>query len=186
MHDPHAPMHTTHFHLNVAARTAHAKSREEARCKSHANPSNNPAAMAIFLIREHAGPNRSCAIAREYGGAKRNPRGFYMHWGACDKRPHGVRAVQSSPFPPCAARRRGGTGGGWGTPGLAPGPRPPRPRVRKKVPRLCGRVCSKPKAYKLCAACGVSELPIMDIAVGGGRLSALWSSPALVVSTAAA
>jgi hypothetical protein len=43
-----------------------------------------------------------------------------------------VRAVQSSPFPPCAARRRGGPGGGLGTPGLAPGPRPPRPHLRKK------------------------------------------------------
>jgi hypothetical protein len=47
-----------------------------------------------------------------------------------------LRAVQSSPFPPCAARRRGGPGGGLGTPGLAPGPRPPRPHLRKKlVPR---------------------------------------------------
>ena len=43
-----------------------------------------------------------------------------------------IRAVQSSPFPPCAARRRGGPGGGLGTPGLAPGPRPPRPHLRKK------------------------------------------------------
>jgi hypothetical protein len=49
-----------------------------------------------------------------------------------------LRAVQSSPFPPCAARRRGGPGGGLGTPGLAPGPRPPRPHLRKKVgPLLC-------------------------------------------------
>jgi hypothetical protein len=43
-----------------------------------------------------------------------------------------VRAVQSSPFPFFAARRRGGPGGGLGTPGLAPGPRPPRPHLRKK------------------------------------------------------
>jgi hypothetical protein len=43
-----------------------------------------------------------------------------------------ARAVQSSPpFPPCApARRRGGPGGGLGTPGLAPGPRPPRTHLR--------------------------------------------------------
>jgi hypothetical protein len=40
-----------------------------------------------------------------------------------------VRAVQSPPFPPCAAKRCGGPGGGRGTPGLAPGPHPPRPHV---------------------------------------------------------
>jgi hypothetical protein len=34
------------------------------------------------------------------------------------------------PFPPCAVRRRGGPGGGSGAPGLAPGPRPPRPHLR--------------------------------------------------------
>jgi hypothetical protein len=45
-----------------------------------------------------------------------------------------VRAVQSSPFPPCAARRRGGPGGGLGTPGLAPGPRPPRPLLAPSSP----------------------------------------------------
>jgi hypothetical protein len=44
----------------------------------------------------------------------------------------GPRAVQSPPFPPRAARRLGGPGGGLGTPGLAPGPRPPRPHLRKK------------------------------------------------------
>jgi hypothetical protein len=42
-----------------------------------------------------------------------------------------LRAVQSPPFPPCAARRRGGPGGGLGGPGPAPGPRPPRPHLRK-------------------------------------------------------
>jgi hypothetical protein len=31
-----------------------------------------------------------------------------------------LRAVQSPPFPPCAAWPRGGPGGGWGGPGLTP------------------------------------------------------------------
>jgi hypothetical protein len=42
--------------------------------------------------------------------------------------------VQSSPFPPCAARRRGGPGGKWGTPdprARSRSPRPSRPHVRK-------------------------------------------------------
>jgi hypothetical protein len=61
-----------------------------------------------------------------------------------------LRAVQSSPFPPCAARRRGGPGGGLGTPGLAPGPRPPRPHLRKKaVPRREADIAPHPSRDKL-------------------------------------
>jgi hypothetical protein len=39
--------------------------------------------------------------------------------------PLAVRAAQSSPSPPYAARRRGGPGGGWEAHVLAPGPRRP-------------------------------------------------------------
>jgi hypothetical protein len=65
-----------------------------------------------------------------------------------------LRAVQSSPSPlpalaPPAAKRRGGPGGGLGTPGLAPGPRPPRPHLRKKsVPRREADFALKSTVYK--------------------------------------
>jgi hypothetical protein len=59
-------------------------------------------------------------------------RRYYPLPGAREAEADGLRAVQSSPFPPFAPRRRGGPGGGLGTPGLTPGPRPPRPHLRKR------------------------------------------------------
>jgi hypothetical protein len=65
-----------------------------------------------------------------------------------------IRAVQSSPFPFfVAARRRGGPWArGWvgdpgpQAPGLAPGPRPPRPHLLKKSRfQDVKPLCSKPK-----------------------------------------
>jgi hypothetical protein len=69
------------------------------------------------------GPVRSWVGLGVARGAQLGPwaAGFGGQWP--------LRAVRSSPFPPCATRRRGGPGGGWGPPGLAPGPRPPRPHL---------------------------------------------------------
>jgi hypothetical protein len=122
----------------------------------------------------------------------------------------GIRAVQVQvqppPFPPCAARQapRGGRGrwwasgpgGGWGAPGAAPGPRPPRPHApgAKKAGSealrssfLKTQVGPEPLhavGEPAGAACGVSELPVtgswvMGVAIGGGRLGVVWSPPAL-------
>jgi hypothetical protein len=126
----------------------------------------------------------------------RLPRSARGGGGTCRVQVQGLRAKGGeasppfNPFPPCAARRRGGPEGGLGAPGLAPGPRPPRPHLRKSRfldARREADLCSTSKPPQTVgepgAACGrVSELLdhwIMGVAVRGGRLGVVWSPRAL-------
>jgi hypothetical protein len=104
-----------------------------------------------------------CQVCGLVAGPKKSVEKLAAAPASCLHMGHGswreVRAVQSPPFPPrAAARRRGGPGGGLGTPGLAPprlGPICEKSRFQDVKPTLL----QTPQSYKPPGEPGAPEEP---------------------------